>query len=250
MSIAEKLATIASNVQKVYEAGIAVGRAEQGGQGDYDYDTFWDGFQGNGGRTNYNYAFYYWTDAMFRPKYDIAPTINGAQDMFHYSSITDLASLLTTQDRVLDFTNAASLYNTFAYSSITSLPPINLSSCTNMTLAFRNATSITAITLNNLRDDCLFDRTFNVCSGLVDLMIDGTIGKVKDSNNGFYLKDSPNLTAASVKSVIDALRDAGPLEGSKVMFAASALERAKAEYTSLANDITTLNSKGWAISGS
>lgn len=63
MSTANKLTTIAENVQKVYEAGKKA-----------EYDAFWDTFQQNGNRKNYQNAFgSCFTPEIFKPKYAIVP---------------------------------------------------------------------------------------------------------------------------------------------------------------------------------
>ena len=62
MTIADKLVVVADNQQKVYDAGA---KSEN--------DRFWDVFQDNGNRANYQYAFAYdrFSDANYNPKYPI-----------------------------------------------------------------------------------------------------------------------------------------------------------------------------------
>ena len=91
MSIAEKLTTIADNLQRVYEAGELVG-FKNGKQA--EYDAFWDTFQDYGNRRAYYQAFQkYWTDETYNPKYPIITDDGGntnAYDIFAYNSnITD-----------------------------------------------------------------------------------------------------------------------------------------------------------------
>lgn len=96
MSVSEKLTAVAANMQRVYEAGLANGSYDNGyadGQtAGYDsghadgvqagkqaeYDKFWDVFQANGTRTNYENAFYgnCWTDEIYKPKYIPKPRGN------------------------------------------------------------------------------------------------------------------------------------------------------------------------------
>ena len=85
MAIADKLAIIAANEQRVYDAGYAAGQAAGGGGGSdrYDegvadgkkaeYDRFWDAYQGGGERTDYNSGFRspYWNDETYQPPYAI-----------------------------------------------------------------------------------------------------------------------------------------------------------------------------------
>jgi len=95
MSIAEKLVTIAENEQKVYKAGQQA-----------EYDTFWDNYQQNGNRTNYENAFagYGWNAETFKPKYDIKPT--SAYMLFRYCNLGsnfDLVEYLDNLGLTLDF---------------------------------------------------------------------------------------------------------------------------------------------------
>lgn len=72
MSIADKLATIAENEEKVYEAGK-----------DSGIRAMWKVIQSNGTRTNYNYAFSYMnlTLETFKPLHDIKPIV--ASNIFY-----------------------------------------------------------------------------------------------------------------------------------------------------------------------
>lgn len=112
MSIADKLATIAENIPKVYQAGYDKGVAE--GDDSY-YDTFWDDYQDYGNRVDYENAFVGrgWTAKNFKPKYDMRPTGRGAVYMFGRNAfandkgeIVDLTELLEKSGVTLDFSNA------------------------------------------------------------------------------------------------------------------------------------------------
>jgi len=68
-----------------------------------EYDAFWDTFQQNGNRTNYNRAFFSetmaqsgWNDENYNPKYDIVTT-SGAQT-FWCALITDTKVPITLKD--------------------------------------------------------------------------------------------------------------------------------------------------------
>lgn len=79
MSIADKLTTIAENVPKVFDAGK-----------DAEYDKFWDGFQQNGNRGAYRYAFYdNYPDEIFNPKYPFTCTGN-CSSMFQYAKMSKI----------------------------------------------------------------------------------------------------------------------------------------------------------------
>lgn len=127
MSIADKLATVAENVPKVFEAGKQA-----------EYDHFWDAYQDNGNRTSYLYGFmgYGWTDETFKPKYPLT-FITNATSMFNYSSVEHI-------DCELGFDTYISLNSTFHKSKVKRIskfksdhtitfPDNAFSSCTNLT---------------------------------------------------------------------------------------------------------------------
>lgn len=96
MSIADKLLTVAQNQQKVYDAGFAAGQTSGGFEAgkQAEYDRFWNAFQDNGNRTNYQRAFgsLCWVDDAYDPKYPfhIPVTSSGeATGMYANSRITD-----------------------------------------------------------------------------------------------------------------------------------------------------------------
>lgn len=141
MSIADKLAAIAENEQKVYVAGFQAGSSQGGGDTEEAYnegyaegqkaahDKFWDGLQTNGKRTKYNYAFYLWDiNKGFYPKYDISPT--EASFLFRdcAGDSVDLTERLNECGVKLDLSKATSADSCFYSSCITRVPEINLQS--------------------------------------------------------------------------------------------------------------------------
>jgi hypothetical protein len=66
-------------------------------------------------------------------------------------------------------------------------------------MAFYSCSNLTKLELNNVREDCTFDRAFSYLY-LTELIISGIIG-----NNGVNLQWSKSLTADSLKSIINAL---------------------------------------------
>jgi hypothetical protein len=247
MNIAEKLMTIAENVDKVYEAG------KRAGGGDGWYDTFWDAFQQNGNRTAYPNAFYGWTDGCFRPKYDIVPTGNGANSMFYKTSLTNIKGMLEASGVVLDTSKATDLGSMFnSDQKATSIPVIDASSCLSMNSTFRYL-SVTEIAIISLRSDCTFTNTFKNCPNLVNLSIAGTIG-----NNGIDLNDSRNLSAESIKNILSILEDkTGDTSGTewKITLGSTNLNKVAdmMENDTLPEDVTvTLENgvykcKGWTL---
>lgn len=185
MSIADKLTTIAANVQKVYDAGKAAGGGGGAGYDDgfadgyaqgklSEYDSFWDTFQNKGNRVNYLRAFYntFWNDTTYNPKYPIACSgdLTYSNSMFDTARITDTKVPITITDGYAD--------NTFVR-------------CTQLV-------TIQKLILNNVGR---FQSTFTGCSKLENITIEGSI----DAN--FNISASSVLTNESVQSIIDHLKD-------------------------------------------
>ena len=215
MNITEKVLRQKQDFDDVYEAGKKaeydaiydiikpLENCVNGGTVDAKswYDEFWDEYQDYGNRTNYGYAFCMaWNDVTFKPKYDIKP-INtyDADSMFQYAHITNLTELLNKQGVKLDFSECERLSATFDRSNITDIPPIDAKNIKSMTMVFYSCNKLTKLELNNVREDCTFDRAFSYLY-LTDLIISGVIG-----NNGVNLQWSKSLTADSLKSIINAL---------------------------------------------
>lgn len=115
MNIAEKILEFAENQQEInemlngdfskqYENGVSVGYKEGYSKGTADGKTaeqnaFWDTYQDNGNRRNYDYAFTGsgWTDELFDPKYPIVAT--SYQQMFAYND-----KITSTKDVIIDIT--------------------------------------------------------------------------------------------------------------------------------------------------
>ncbi|MBE7093008.1 MAG: hypothetical protein E7365_07530, partial [Clostridiales bacterium] len=67
-----KSGELANKINDVYSAGKNAG-------GGSEFDLFWDEYQENGKRTNYDGAFFGvgWTEKTFKPKHDIVPVTIG-----------------------------------------------------------------------------------------------------------------------------------------------------------------------------
>lgn len=158
MSIAEKLATIAENEQRVFEAGKTA-----------EWNELWDGLQSYGTRTQYQQFCSYSNFIVdkdttprwdFRPKYDIKP--QNAQGMFRvlnsvpssggvmYPNLinTDLTQWLEDLGVTLDMSNCIDVstmfYNCYGFRRV---PFLDLSKCTSTGnfLAFSTITTIDGI---------------------------------------------------------------------------------------------------------
>lgn len=213
MSIAEKLTTIAENEQKVYKAGKDKGWLQgyetgyQMGEEDFypkgvadgkkaEYDEFWDNYQDNGKRTNYQNAFCRegWNDTTFKPKYNMKPTT--CNQMFQACEITDLEQALKDSGVTLDTSNSTSFLQMVQSSTITVLPKIDVTKATSLSYAF-SVKSLKIIRELVVAETTPFSNTFG--SGLEEMIVSGTIGQ-----NGFSAK-CPKLNKASITSIINAL---------------------------------------------
>ena len=180
MSIATDLQTIANNVPLVYNAGYEAGAAQGGGGSDSFYDTFWDAYQYNGNRNNYEYAFAGalnttiitgWTDDNFKPKFPIKPT--RAQNMFYSSKIQKSPYL-----KIIDFSSCQAFTQCFYSSEIEELGVVDCGACvagfpmTNVFAGCKNLHSIEKFIPP--RSTAAFNTTFGGCTALVNITVEGT----------------------------------------------------------------------------
>lgn len=193
MSIAEKYITIAENEPKVYEAGQKA-----------EYDTFWDSYQENGNRTDYELAFAGegWTDETFKPKYDLTATNDYATQMFWGCNITDLAGILKKQNVKLITEGCKSPVQMFQNSKIETIPPLDFSSANGSTTYCFASTSIKTIERLKVSENTNFHpQIFSYASALKNIAFEGVIG------TDISFKDCKSLTHQSLMSIINALKD-------------------------------------------
>lgn len=193
-----------------YEQGVADGKQAE-------YDRFWDLYQKNGKRTDYDSAFGRgWNDELFKPKYDMYP--KGTTDMFIYSEIADVKGCLEACGVVIDFCSCTTMANQFYYSQIVRLPVIDCSAATRMSFTFASANKLQTVEKLICVETTPFEaNTFLNTESLRDLVIEGTIGV------SVAFGQSP-LSKASLLSVITALSD--NVTGQTVTFCKSAVEAA------------------------
>lgn len=202
MSIAEKLTTIAENEQRVYDAGK---KAEA--------DLFWDEYQNNGARVDYQHAFRAgagdgggWTwERLSGIKHKATPT-NAAYMFYRFGSAKNEAvgdySLIADK---FDFSKSTDMQYAF-YSARMSNITLDLSSATNLSFAFSGAfdSSIKTLTLKVTEKWTTgANYAFAYCSGLQNLTFteDSVI-----ACDGLNLSWSGGLTHDSLMSVINALK--------------------------------------------
>lgn len=209
-----------------------------------EYDAFWDTYQSNGTRTDYQSAFAGkgWTQAVFQPKYTIRPT--EARNMFYLSGLTDL-----TLTGKLDLSAVTAITGFIAWSSVTKVPAINLSNLISWPNAFTHAKAL--VTVGNLTFPSTpfsesISAMFQECFALETITITGTI-----QNTGLDLHWSPKLTIESVTSILTALsKDSSVASGKTITLPLSAKEKLDSNLENTAEAQTQYNlalSAGWTI---
>lgn len=186
MNMSEKLAEIAENVPKVYDAGHNQGLTDViekqeeflTDKPQTYYDAFWDTYQANGRETGviYSNAFSYsrFNDESYNPKYDIIcqTGVTPADMLFYRSGLTST--------KVPIYILGSRMSQSFGYNSqLVSIPYLHV----NESVTFAN-------------------NPFQDCSALETLIIGGTIGQ-----NGFNVRWSKKLNKASIESIINALSE-------------------------------------------
>lgn len=200
MTIAEKLALIAENTPKVFEAGKA--------HGDSYYDTFWDAYQENGNVSSYlnRFSGKGWTNETFKPKYDIRPNGGSMTSCFYSSGISgDLVEILSEGGVVLDtskVTNFNSAFNSTVFTRIGTIDTTGATSNAALTQAFAASVSLKKIDKLILKSDGsqTFNGTFDRCSALEEIEIEGVIGQ-----SGLNMSACTKLSKESITSIINAL---------------------------------------------
>ena len=225
MNISEKLTAIAENEKKVYEAGKKA-----------EYDAFWDLFQDNGKRTDYNMAFASrsWNVDTFKPKYDLTIS-SGCNRMFYQFNydarypLVDLVELLDEMGIKMTFGDkVATMYGFLESARISRVGVIDVSKLTNQSQAYGMFNNQNLTTIDKLivcEANTLVNAFLNATS-LQNIVIEGKLG------NSINLQYSP-LTKESITSVINALSSSA--DGQTCTFRKTAKEAAftDSEWTAL-----------------
>ena len=215
-TVKEEALRLRQNIDAVYVAGKKAA-------GDY-YDEFWDDFQQNGNRTNYMYAFAGtgWSEETLKPKYPIKIVDkNGERNalgMFTYlhrdKNATDAIDM-TEMCKVLDTSKALTANNMFANGRAKNIT-LDLSSATTMNGTFNCSDSgyLNFITLTVSEKCTDYRNIFNYCRDVTTVIF--TDGSVIASDISFSYSNS--LSAESVQSIINALKDLTGETAKKVTF--------------------------------
>ena len=189
-----RTAELADKVGEVYEAGR---KAEN--------DAFWDAYQQNGTRTNYDKAFggIGWDDASFKPKYNIKISSNDM--MFGSTAIKDLGAALRKAGvtMTLALNSYGRMYQGALLERIGGIIyeyPLRAFSYTfydnKKLVAIEDVIPLTE------NGNCTFSATFTNCYELVDVRFSGVIGQ-----NGLDLHWSTKLSYHSIYNIIEHLSD-------------------------------------------
>lgn len=177
-----------------------------------DYETgrltewaeFWDLYQDNGNRTNYEWGFYGpgWTDTTFKPKYDIRAEI--IDWGFHGSKITDLKGILESYGVILDTSTATSMDQLFESSSVTHIPVIDMTGVTynpsNVFSDCSNLVEIEKIVLSHTKAG--YSNWFTGSSNLEEIRFENTI-----INPLFTVVELTNLSHDTLVDIIAHIKD-------------------------------------------
>lgn len=237
MSIADKLTTIAENMQGVYNKGFTDGQAQGDGNDRYYQLQFGEYIQQNGTRKDYQHAFRGWNNlkAAIKPLYDIKPT--NAQYMFYSTLGSDdmsisLPELSKELGIVFDFSECTNLQYAFAYSKVSDVGYIDVREAHSGGVAcmFLGSQKVETAHLRISDDGTLAIGTnaFSYCYGMKNLTIEGV------TCSSFHIKESSKLTADSIRNIINCL--AGEVEGQTVSFSKKAVNTA---FGIDVDDITT-----------
>ena len=176
--------------------------------GDDHYDAFWDMFQENGNRTDYRYAFAYtkWNDRMFKPKYPLK-FVGEATYVF-------VGTEVVWADKVLqvDLSEATNMTWLFRNSKFTKLGKCDFSAATDINGIFSICNNLESIEEVVSNENLAWSNAFGYSSRLRNITFSGVIGK------SINFMDCSQLTAASVQSIIDHLKDLSGLTAQTLTF--------------------------------
>lgn len=218
MTISEKLTAVAENQQEVYKAGQKS-----------EYDRFWDEYQQNGSRRNYDYAFKGtgWTNETFKPKYPIIAA-NTAAYMFDHCGLTDYD--FVEKGITLDLSGATSITYIFRYcTGIKRVGVIDATGCKDINRMLYGSSIMTVDKLV-VKETTLYDNAFSEANYLENITIEGCVG------NTISFQGSP-LSKSSIESVISAL--SSTTTGQTVTFQKAAVDTAFETAEGLADGSTS-----------
>ena len=191
---------IPSDSNGSYDEGFVDGRQAE-------YDAFWDAYQKNGTRGDYQYAFTNegWNDDTFKPKYNIVLKAGyGGTNMFWGFNGTDIAKSLEESGVILDTSICQYFQGMFQNAKCNRVPTLDFSKAyANSSGALSyifSGSQIETIDKIIVAEGGMFNNSFNNCSNLTNVIFEGII-----STNGLNLQWSTKLSKASIESIINCL---------------------------------------------
>jgi hypothetical protein len=168
-----------------------------------EYDRFWDVYQQNGNRTDYQGAFYGcgWNNETFKPKYDIKPS-GRCGSLFYDSDIKgDLVQILENLGISLDLSEVTRFSYGFYYNTLlTRIGAVNLSKTdTSTSYVFADCIALETIDKITVSENTIFSNWFYNCNALKEIRFEGVIGKSLD------IHWSTKLSMMSLASIVGAL---------------------------------------------
>ncbi len=230
MTTAEKLAKIAENQAKVFEAGKCEATSE-----------FWDGFTDSGNRTQYARAFAYWGAEYLRPNRKIIPITkdSGVQTFSHNSKLKKVEAAYFDFSQKPRGTENNSTYSFTFYNcgELEEVEDIGLQAEFAYESSFANCRKLHTIAKLRSDENTKFNQTFAYCSALRNISFDGVIGQ--NINFAYCVK----LSADSIRNIFEHL--SATASGKTLYLSSTAINNAftDAEWTALAD-----TKKNWTIS--
>lgn len=202
---AETLEQVPMRIGEI-EVGSGVGYDEGYDDGKQaEHNSFWDSYQDNGNRTNYDSAFCRgWTADNFKPKYNIIlGSGETAKGMFNQSTINaDLEEICEKQGIIIDFSLVTRLEYTFYATEFTRLGVIDARNATITTNAFAYSYKLKTIDKLIVAETTGFAGTmFANCTELEFIGVEGVI------KSNVKISQSPNLNNACIQAFADHFAD-------------------------------------------
>jgi hypothetical protein len=179
---------IAQNEQRVYNAGKQA-----------EYDAFWDALQNYGKRTEYSATFALWNIEYIRPKYKVAPTQSNVGSLFNNNK-----KLLAVEKDYFDFSQITNLnadYICNACDKLLVFEDCGLPALDRYARCWRFCGKMHTIEVLRSNENTTFTYTFENCSSLENITIEGVIGQ--DISFQWCTK----LTRASIESIVNHLSE-------------------------------------------
>lgn len=194
LTTAERLAQVAENVPKVYEAGK---QAES--------EAFWNGVTNFGDRESYARAFLYWSAEYLRPNRKIMPITgdSGVQTFSHNPKLKKVeAAYFDFSQKPKASSESYSYYYTFYNcSKLEEVEDIGLQAEIVYHNTFASCPKLHTIAKVRSDENTKFNSSFASCTALKNISFDGVIGQ---TINFAYCGE---LSAESIRNIFEHLSD-------------------------------------------